>query len=223
MTSAGDAAQARAAIWTLPNLLTLARIAITPVIAWLAFVHGFWPKLACFVIFIAAAVTDIIDGRIARRRNLISDLGKTLDPLADKLLLLATLGPIWWISTEHQAQYGIPVWGSVPLWVCLMLMGRELAMTLFRAWAQHRDVIIAAGQAGKIKAAMQNVFIGGALSWFAYRDAAQDWGWQTTELATYWTQFHGGFVAGTLGIALMMTIYSFLVYLVEYRGLLLRR
>ncbi len=222
MTSSPAAAPPPPTIWNLPNILTMARIAITPVVAWLPFIHGYWPKLACFVIFVSAAVTDVIDGRIARRRNLITDLGKTLDPLADKLLLFATLGPIWWISVERQAQYGIPVWGSIPLWVCLMLIGREFAMTLFRAWAQRRGVVIAAGHAGKIKAAVQNIFIGAALAWFAFRDAAGQLGWSHSPLLTFWHEFHGGFVAGTLGIALTMTIYSFVVYLVQYRSLFVR-
>jgi CDP-diacylglycerol--glycerol-3-phosphate 3-phosphatidyltransferase len=205
--------------WTLPNILTVARIAITPVVAFLPFIDGYWPKLACFVIFIAAAVTDVIDGRIARRRGLITDLGTTLDPLADKLLLLATLGPIWWITKERQELYDIPVWGSIPLWVCLMLIGREFAMTAFRAYAQRKGVIIAAGNAGKMKAALQNVFVGGTLAWFAFRDMIKPFGWQTSRFAEWWTSFHGGFVAATLGIALTLTIYSFVVYVVKYRRL----
>ena len=205
--------------WTLPNILTLARIAITPVVAFLPFIPGYWPKIACFVIFVTAAVTDVIDGRIARRRNQITELGTTLDPLADKLLLLATLGPIWWITTERQVLYDIPVWGSIPLWVCLLLIGREFAMTAFRAWAQRRGVLIAAGSAGKMKAALQNVFIGGTLAWFAFRDAVEPLGWQGSSFALWWHQFHGGFVAATLGIALTLTIYSFVVYVVQYRQL----
>ncbi len=206
--------------WNLPNILTLARIAVTPLVAFLPFVEGYWPKLACFALFVSAAVTDVIDGRIARRQGLITDIGKTLDPLADKLLLLATLGPIWYITNEQAGRYGIPVWGSVPLWVCLVLIGREFAMTLFRAWAQRRGVVIAAGNEGKIKAALQNVFIGAALAWFAYRDAHDSLGWAGGWFAAWWDQFHGGFVAATLGVALTLTIWSFAVYLVEYRRLL---
>lgn len=204
----------------LPNLLTIGRIAITPVVALLPFIDGYWPKIAAFVIFITAAVTDVIDGRIARNRGLVTDLGKTLDPLADKLLLLATLGPIWWITQERRELYDIPVWGSIPLWVCLLLIGREFAMTAFRAWAQRKGVVIAAGSEGKIKAALQNVFIGGTLAWFAFRDAVKPLGWEGGWLAQWWHQFHGGFVAATLGIALTLTIWSFVIYVVEYRRLL---
>jgi len=209
----------RPTIWTLPNILTIARIAITPVIASLPFIQGYWPKLACFVIFVAAAVTDVIDGRIARRNNQITDLGKFLDPIADKLLLFATLGPIWWISQQRQALYDIPVWGSIPLWVCLLLIGREIAMTVFRAWAQTRGVVIQAENAGKMKAVLQNVFIGGTLTWFAFRDAVHPLGWENSRFAQYWHQFHGGFVAATLGIALTLTVYSFIAYLIQYRRL----
>ena len=209
----------RPSVWTLPNILTMARIAITPVVAFLPFIQGYWPKLACFVIFVTAAVTDVIDGRIARGRNLVTDLGKTLDPLADKLLLFATLVPIWWISQQRQVLYDIPVWGSIPLWVCLLLIGREFAMTGFRAWARTKGVVIAAGNAGKMKAALQNIFIGGTLAWFAFRDAVRPLGWQSSPFALWWNEFHGGFVAATLGIALTLTIYSFVVYLVQYRRL----
>ncbi len=206
-------------IWNLPNTLTVARIAITPVVAFLPFIEGYWPKLACFLIFVIAAVTDVIDGRIARRDGLITDIGKTLDPLADKLLLLATLGPIWWITTQRQTMYDIPIWGSIPLWACVLLIGREAAMTALRYFAGRKGVIIAAGHDGKVKASLQNVFIGGTLAWFAFRDALVPLGWQGTTFATWWNQFHGGFVAATLGIAVTLTIYSFVTYLIQYRRL----
>src|SRR5258708_1046627 len=128
-------------IWTLPNILTLSRIALAPVIALLPFINGWIPKFVAFVVFLAAAISDIYDGRLARERKQISDLGKELDPLADKLLLFAALIPIYWITTYSVQQYGIPWWGSVPLWVAGLLVGRELAMTIFRAVARRRGVI----------------------------------------------------------------------------------
>src|SRR5690606_40273568 len=66
------------------------------------------------VIFVIAAVSDVFDGYLARSRNMVSDLGKLLDPIADKLLLFATLVPIYWISRQRQHLYDIPVWGSIP-------------------------------------------------------------------------------------------------------------
>ena len=118
-------------MWTLPNIITLVRICFTPVIALLPFIEGYWPKLIAFIIFIIAAVSDVYDGHLARSRNEVTDLGKLLDPIADKLLLFATLIPIYFISRWRHDLYDIPIWGSIPLWVCLLLIGRELAMTSF--------------------------------------------------------------------------------------------
>ncbi|MGQ0703364.1 MAG: CDP-diacylglycerol--glycerol-3-phosphate 3-phosphatidyltransferase [Gemmatimonadales bacterium] len=205
--------------WTIPNILTVARIAITPVIAALPFISGYTPKVAALVIFVAASVTDVIDGRLARRRNQVTDLGKKLDPIADKLLLIATLIPIWYITQQRQDLYGIPVWGSIPLWVCVLLLGREFAMTGFRWWAARRGVVIAAQGPGKLKTVFQSIFIGGTIAWFAYRDALRPLGWEGERAARWWNQFHGGFVAVTLAIALLLTIYSFIIYLYRYRGL----
>ena len=132
--------------WTTANIVTLVRICFTPVIALLPFIDGYWPKLICFIVFVLVAFTDMLDGYLARSRGEVTDLGKLLDPLADKLLLFATLIPIYWISKERQAEYGIPVWGSIPLWATLLMIGRELAMTVFRQWAKARGVVIAAGR-----------------------------------------------------------------------------
>ncbi len=206
-------------MWNLPNIITMARILISPVIALLPFIEGYAPKLITLGIFILAVVSDIWDGHLARSRNLVTDLGKLLDPVADKLLLLATLIPIYAISQERQDLYGIPVWGSIPLWVCLLLLGRELAMTLFRWYAQRRGVIIAATGSGKLKTTLQSIFIGATIAWFAFKDAIKPMGWETNRFALGWTEFHGGFVAVTLAIALVLTVYSFVLYLYRNRRL----
>jgi CDP-diacylglycerol---glycerol-3-phosphate 3-phosphatidyltransferase len=206
-------------IWNLPNIITLARILITPVIALLPFIEGYVPKLICLAVFVIAAFSDVFDGWLARSRNQITDLGKLLDPLADKLLLLATLIPIYWISQERRDLYDIPVWGSIPLWVCLLLLGREFAMTAFRSWAARKGLVIAAHRSGKLKATFQYIFIGATIAWFAFRDAITPMGWQNSGLARFWTDFHGGFVAVTLAIAVVLTIWSFVVYIHRYRGL----
>lgn len=205
--------------WTVPNLLTLGRILITPVVALLPFIQGYGPKLMALVIFIAASITDIIDGRLARSRREVTDLGALLDPIADKLLLVATLVPITWISSERRDLYDIPVWGSIPLWVCLLLLGRELAMTLFRWWAARRGVVIAADGGGKLKTIFQSIFIGATIAWFAFRDAWRPFGFGRTELGRFWNEFHGSFVAVSLAIALGLTIHSFLQYVYRHRHL----
>jgi len=205
--------------WTLPNILTLGRIAITPVVAFLPFIAGYWPKLLTFVVFILAAVSDVIDGRLARRRNQVSDLGKTLDPLADKLLLLATVVPIYVIAQTRHDLYDIPVWRSIPMWVCATLVGREFAMTAFRWWAQRRGVVIAAQGPGKLKTVTQNIFVGGTILWFAFRDAWHPLALYQSAFWQSWKGFHGAFVSVSLAIAAVLTVYSFGVYLYRYRRL----
>ncbi|MDH5284758.1 MAG: CDP-alcohol phosphatidyltransferase family protein, partial [Gemmatimonadota bacterium] len=158
-------------MWNLPNVLTLVRICLTPVIALLPFIDGYWPKLIAFLVFIFAAVTDVVDGYLARSRNMVTDLGKLLDPIADKLLLFATLIPIYWISRTRHDLYDIPLWGSIPLWVCILLIGREVAMTGFRWWAKRRGHVIAAGAGGKLKTTFQSIYIGATMLWFTFRDA----------------------------------------------------
>ncbi|MBM4187616.1 MAG: CDP-diacylglycerol--glycerol-3-phosphate 3-phosphatidyltransferase [Gemmatimonadetes bacterium] len=206
-------------MWTLPNLLTIGRIAITPVIAYLPFIEGYWPKLLTFVVFIIAAVSDVIDGRIARRRGLVTDLGKVLDPLADKLLLLATVVPIYVIAQTRRDLYDIPLWRSIPVWVCLVLIGREFAMTAFRWFAKRRGVVIAAHGHGKLKTVTQNIFVGGTILWFAFRDAWNPLALHKSAFWQFWKDFHGHFVSVSLAIATALTVYSFAVYLYRYRRL----
>jgi phosphatidylglycerophosphate synthase len=212
--------------WTVPNIITLARICLTPVIALLPFIQGYWPKVIAFVVFLIAAFSDLVDGWVARRYGTISELGMLLDPIADKLLLFATLIPIFWL-TRHptilvypdEVSYRIPWWGSLPVWVALLLVGREVLITAFRFFAKRRGIVIAAVGAGKLKAVVQNIFIGATIAWFAWKDAIAE-----LRLAgafrNFWDQFHGWFVAVTLAGAIVLTVYSLLVYLYRYRTLL---
>ncbi len=207
--------------WTLPNILTLARIGLTPVIALLPFISGYWPKVIAFFTFIAVACTDIIDGWLARKYNQVSELGQLLDPIADKLMLFAMLVPIFWI-TRHPTilvDYRIPWWGSIPLWALVLLVGRELLITAFRFFAKRRGIVIPAVGAGKLKALAQNVFIGATIGWFAWRDwlASHKFaGW----FRNFWDQFHGAVVSITLAAAIILTVYSLAVYLYRYRRLI---
>ncbi len=207
--------------WTLPNILTLARIGLTPVIALLPFISGYWPKVIAFFIFLVAAFSDVADGWLARRRNEVSELGQLLDPIADKLMLFAMLIPIFWI-TRHPTilvDYRIPWWGSVPVWALLILVGREILITVFRFFARRKGVIIPAVGAGKAKTVLQNVFIGATIAWFAWKDALATHRWAGW-FRNFWDDFHGWLVAITLAGAVLLTIYSLGVYLYRYRALL---
>jgi CDP-diacylglycerol--glycerol-3-phosphate 3-phosphatidyltransferase len=87
----------------LPNAITVGRIASTPLIAALPFLDSWKMRLLAFVLYLAAAITDYYDGMLARTRGLVTDLGKQLDPLADKLLLVGTLVPMYLLAGSGRA------------------------------------------------------------------------------------------------------------------------
>lgn len=204
----------------LPNLITIARIGLAIVVIPLLFVDRFDMRFAAFVIFLLAAISDLWDGHLARTRGLVTDLGKLLDPVADKLLLTATVVPFYLLS--HGAETGGPFpWLTdvMPLWIVLLIFGRELFITLFRSYALRRGVVIAAGPAGKYKTVFQNIFIGAAILWYALQSAAGANGWDGV-LWSVWRMIHITFSVIALSIAIVLTVYSMLVYLWSYRTVL---
>lgn len=136
----------------LPNYLTLARIVIVPllVVVLLTPVAENWFGISSYAlaigIFIAASLTDILDGHLARRRNQVSNLGKLLDPIADKLLVSAALIVL---VEKHLA----------PAWTVVIILGREFIVTGLRSVAATEGIIIAADKIGKIKMWAQCVAI----------------------------------------------------------------
>ena len=202
---------------TLPNIITVARIAACPVIFFLAIAPGTAPRLWAFVLFVAAGLSDVWDGYLARRYDLITDMGKLLDPIADKLLLVATFVPFYMISHRGAELDLIPGWGAMPLWVILVIFGRELFITLFRSYAVGRGVVIPAGKSGKRKALLQALFIGGLLLWYPLAFVADGRGWEG-QFWSVWAQFHGAFVEITLWLAIVLTVYSMFDYLWSYRS-----
>jgi CDP-diacylglycerol--glycerol-3-phosphate 3-phosphatidyltransferase len=203
----------------LPNTITIARILACPGV----FVLALSPKplhlLFAFLLFLAAALSDLWDGYLARKHGLITTLGKLLDPLADKLLMVSTFIPFYLVSQGDDPLGQIPWWGALPLWVVVVIFGRELLVTVLRSWAANRGAVIASGQSGKIKAFIQNIFSGSLLLWYAGVRWAESLGWVGSWWWDAWAVFHGLVTGLTLLVALLLTIYSLGVYLVENRKL----
>jgi CDP-diacylglycerol--glycerol-3-phosphate 3-phosphatidyltransferase len=130
----------------LPNLLTMGRIAAIPLVLWLMWQDTRESNFWAMSFYSLAAVTDFIDGYLARRMGLISVLGKFLDPLADKLIVLATL-----VLMVEQ--------GRVPAWAVIVIAARELSVTALRTIAMSEGVVIAASRGGKDKTAVQMVAV----------------------------------------------------------------
>ena len=130
----------------LPNKLSIARAVCIPVIVILLYLEDPACRIAASILFILACLTDFLDGRIARKRNLVTDFGKFIDPVADKLLVLTTL-----IMLVHR--------GMMPAWVVIVVLCRELSVDGLRMVAVTQGKVIAAGPLGKWKTACQMVLI----------------------------------------------------------------
>ena len=196
----------------IPNVITLARVALTPAIFFLALSDGFTPRLLAFLLFGVAAVSDLWDGYLARKHDWVSDFGKLMDPIADKLLVLATFVPFFMISHRTGPVGDLPYWGELPAWVLVVIFGREILVTLVRQIAARNGRIIPAGKSGKYKAAVQSIFCGAALLWYALQAAAREQQWSGGFWDTWQELLHGPVVGLSLLLALILTVYSMLVY-----------
>ena len=215
----------------LPNAFTAGRIAITPLVAWLPFASSSAFRLSAFVLFIVAAVSDYIDGHLARSRQQETDLGRLLDPLADKLLLVGTFVPMFMLMgpSAHAGEslaarvaanvfpFHTPV-GEIPItwWVLAIVLGREAFMTLFRQAAARRGVVIAAIGPAKWKTAFQWIWVGAAYFWFFAATTAVDRGWTGSSGWGLFANFNGLVGVCAMIGALVLTLYSLALYLRSY-------
>jgi CDP-diacylglycerol--glycerol-3-phosphate 3-phosphatidyltransferase len=140
----------------LPNLLTFARIVMIPAV--LVLLSRGTPRDCIYaaIVYALAAITDALDGYLARRQGLVSVLGKFLDPLADKLIVAATL--VWLVSM-----------GRIPAWAVALLISREITITALRSIASTEGLVIAAGDGGKSKTALQMIGIICLIIGYPYR------------------------------------------------------
>jgi CDP-diacylglycerol--glycerol-3-phosphate 3-phosphatidyltransferase len=172
------------------NIITVVRILMAPVFIWLLLADdgalGYLRYVAAGL-FVLAIVTDTVDGILARRQNLVTDFGKILDPIADKVLTggalvaLSILGELWW-------------------WVTIVILVREFGITIFRFAVISRRVIPAVAS-GKLKTVIQAVAI--SLLLFPFWTVLGDW--------EHWV----GWVA--MGVALVLTVVSGIDFVIKYR------
>ena len=126
----------------LPNKLTMLRVCMIPFFVIFARMTPFWAQCTAVGLYALACITDALDGHIARSRNLITDFGKFMDPIADKLLVMSAL-----IVLTAQ--------GRMPDWACILMLGREFLVSGFRLVAVENGRVIAAGPLGKVKTVFQ--------------------------------------------------------------------
>lgn len=147
--------QGKQTIFNLPNTLTLFRIACIPILVILLFFPHKTTSFLAALVFALASISDLLDGFLARRQQLVTTFGKFLDPLADKLVVSAALIML------------IPL-GRVPAWMVVVIVGRELAITGLRTVAVSEGKVISADYLGKQKMVFQIVAILGLLLHYEY-------------------------------------------------------
>ena len=175
--------------WNLPNTITVVRVGVVPILLLLPWFHDQASSRIIAWCFIVAALTDIVDGWLARRGQQVTRIGKLLDPLADKLIVSTAL--IVLVAT-----FRIPSWAT---WMVVVIIGRELAVTGLRGLASSQGQVMAASGYGKLKTLTQNFAIGGLL--FHYE--------------TVGLPMHECGLA-LLGLATALTLWSGYVYFAEY-------
>ena len=146
----GAAQSEQAPLLNVANALTVLRLLLVPVFIWLSLLPGDRAGLAAVVVFVVAAFTDRLDGQLARSRGLVTSFGKIADPIADKAL---TLSAFVLLSVNHRLWW----------WVTILIVVRELGITVMRFFMLRRAVM-AASRGGKIKTTLQMVGLVGLLT-----------------------------------------------------------
>ncbi|MCS5714354.1 CDP-diacylglycerol--glycerol-3-phosphate 3-phosphatidyltransferase [Herbiconiux sp. CPCC 205716] len=191
-TEHSGGAVAKPSNWNLPNAITVVRILLAPVFFVMLLVDNGADgglRWAAAVLFILAIATDGIDGHIARSRNLVTDLGKLLDPIADKVLTGAAL-------------VGLSILAELPWWVTIVILVREVGITVWR-FVQLSDRVIPASRGGKLKTLAQSVAI--SLALLPFPNLLGDW--------VNWVN------AVFMAIALVLTVVTGIDYIVQDRRL----
>lgn len=187
----------------LPNRLTLLRIALSFVLIAFLLTPGFAAKLAAALVFALASLTDLWDGRLARRRGLVSDFGILMDPIADKILVLSAF--VAFVQLQ-----------VVPAWMVVLIATREFLVTGLRIFALGRGQVLPAEAAGKHKTVSQMVAISVILLFLVFRSASGAAGGDPS-----WVR------AGQVGIGMLMlltvalTLTSGISFLWKHRKLIL--
>jgi CDP-diacylglycerol--glycerol-3-phosphate 3-phosphatidyltransferase len=157
----------------LPNKLTVTRILLTFIFLWLITQHGLAAAVAATVVFTLASLTDLCDGYLAKRYNLITDFGKLMDPVADKFLMLAA----FLVFARLQI---------VAEWMVVLILVREFLVTGFRIFATTKGKVLSAERAGKYKTVSQIVAIFAVLGFIVFKEYFSITGRWSYSLEAWW-------------------------------------
>jgi len=182
----------------LPNALTLSRIVLAVVLVYLLEMSSPTGNILAAIVFAIASITDFYDGYLAKKNGLVSDFGKIMDPIADKVLLLSTLAVL--------AHIGMIAW-----WIFIVIAIREIFVTVSRLLAMRQGKVLAAERAGKIKTVVQIIAVSSILLYMVA---------QQSEYSSWFSQVQHPWHLinqGILLLAVILTIYSGVEYFCNKR------
>lgn len=185
----------RLPLTNLPNILTLSRIVATPVFVGMLLADGWYWRSLSVVIFAAASLTDYYDGRLARSRQTVTEFGRFMDPLADKILVIAAMGAL--VASR-----------VVNLWLVIPVVVRDITITALRLRGMYLGRPMQTSQLAKIKTMAQLVAIAVVLALVAAAEAATHFGWEITLLQpARLTQMANVLMAGVLSLTVLSGIH----------------
>jgi CDP-diacylglycerol--glycerol-3-phosphate 3-phosphatidyltransferase len=184
----------------LPNVLTISRIFFAIVLVFLLEERTRAGNISAVIIFTIASLTDFYDGYLAKKRGLISDFGKIMDPVADKILLLSTFGAL--------AHIGMVAW-----WMFIVIAIREVLVTASRLWACRQGQVLAAERAGKIKTVVQIIAVSALLLYLVAQRSEHCAFWFYNAQSTWL-----GVNYALMLIAVILTVYSGIDYFLRRGG-----
>ncbi len=182
------------------NRLTMLRIFLTFVFMFFLFCHGFWAKLTALILFIIAALSDYLDGKIAKKFNLITDFGRLMDPIADKILVIAAF------AAFVQMQI-------IEAWMFVIIISREFLITSLRLFALSKGKVLSAAKAGKHKTVSQMVVIFFILGFIVLKETMLTFFTWNPD----WEKFFQQGIYVLMVITVGLTLYSGLSYLWDNR------
>lgn len=190
----------------LPNTLTMLRIVLAFAFVFLLFMEGLFYKSLALLTFLLASLTDLLDGFLAKRNNQITDFGKLMDPIADKILVLSAF--IAFVEL-----------GIIPAWMVVVIISREVAITAMRGLAYAKGKVIPADGVGKHKTVSQVLAIFVILLYLLFREGTEKvFGFWTADMASSFR----GLIYYLMLVTIAFTIISGLSYIIKNRSLYTR-
>tara|TARA_B110000438_G_scaffold220383_1_gene213442 strand:- start:2994 stop:3668 length:675 start_codon:yes stop_codon:yes gene_type:complete len=186
------------AILNAPNLITLTRFALS-IVVFALMSYGFY--YASFWIFVIAASTDWVDGYVARRTSQVTQLGRILDPFCDKIIICGA----YILIAIHTAKLGDANWSMITGWMAVVVVGRELLVTMLRGYIEQLGGDFSANMSGKLKMVFQCIAVGGCLLVFDIQSVGMET--ETSAVVIGW-------ITGiAVWVAIVSTIYSGIIYI----------